>query len=217
MKFQGGGEGKVAHLVVRSALMRKGGHESKGAGSCGVIPIFRKVEKYLAYLIPGSAQAVQPFGGGDASGADFLCYYLSQVFKPSGNDSWRGIFRARYGWELFRQRGFFRGGGQKMVQNSIYLIRPFCGSVRHAGKRLARHVLDKERARIRGGFPVGYGQCIQSVSGSFFKQAVEGRRVRHRSAGGKDAETIDIPFLFRYCIIGIRLHGWRECSVSLRP
>ena len=217
MKFQGGGKGEVAHLVVRSALMRKGSHESKGAGACGVIPVFRKVEKYLAYLVPGRAQAVQPFGGGNASGADFLCYCLPQIFKPSGNDVRSGIFCARYGGELLRQKGFFRSGGQQVVQNGIHLVRPFCGSVRHAGKRLARHVLDKEGARIRNGFPVGYRQGIQPVSGSFFKQTVERRRVRHQSTGGEDAETIDIPFLFRYCMIGVRLHGGQECSVCLRP
>lgn len=58
MKFQGGGKGEVAHLVVRSALMRKGSHESKGAGACGVIPVFRKVENTLPIWFQG---APRPF------------------------------------------------------------------------------------------------------------------------------------------------------------
>ena len=155
MKFQGGGKGKVAHLVVRRALMRKGSHEGKGPGARGVIPVFRKVEEYLPNLVPGGAQPVQPRGGSDAAGADFLFHQPPEILKPSGDDAWSDVFRPRHGRELFRQGRSFRRGGQQVVQDGVHLIRPFRGGVRHAGERLARHVLDKKGARVRRGFPVG--------------------------------------------------------------
>ena len=155
MKFQGGGKGKVAHLVVRRALMRKGSHEGKGPGARGVIPVFRKVEEYLPNLVPGGAQPVQPRGGSDAAGVDFLFHQPPEILKPSGDDARSDVFRPRHGRELFRQGRSFRRGGQQVVQDGVHLIRPFRGGVRHAGERLARHVLDKKGARVRRGFPVG--------------------------------------------------------------
>lgn len=43
---------------------------------------------------------------GNASGADFLCYCLPQIFKPSGNDVRSGIFRARYGGNCSARKAF---------------------------------------------------------------------------------------------------------------
>ena len=111
----------------------------------GIVPIMGRV----------TAQPVQPRGGSDAAGADFLFHQPPEILKPSGDDAWSDVFRPRHGRELFRQGRSFRRGGQQVVQDGVHLIRPFRGGVRHAGERLARHVLDKKGARVRRGFPVG--------------------------------------------------------------
>lgn len=88
--------------------------------------------------------AVQPRGGSDAAGADFLFHQPPEILKPSGDDAWSDVFRPRHGRELFRQGRSFRRGGQQVVQDGVHLIRPFRGGVRHAGERLARMFLIKK-------------------------------------------------------------------------